>query len=281
MWLVSQAFLGKFSYRYWLCATIYSRVTEVSCGNFHPNVQLFGLIGNYILEADHENSCAGRGGEQMDTIATNEPLFAFSILRASRLTGLSASRLRHWDNIGLYSPEFADEDRGHLYSRVYSFRDIVGLRTLARLRERVPLKELRRLGVWLKQRYDSPWASLRFYLLGKQIIIDDPKLGYKLSLPSGQLPLPAFPLEEVAQETLRDVNKLRDRSSENIGKVIRHRHVMSNTPIIAGTRIPTSAIWEYHDAGYNAEQILREYPQLRLQDIEAAISEELRHRRVG
>jgi len=217
----------------------------------------------------------------VDEIIATEPLFAFSIIRASRLTGLSASRLRYWDEIELYSPEFADEDRRHAYSRVYSFRDIVGLRTLARLRERVPLKELRKLGTWLKQRYDSPWASLRFYLLGRQILIDDPQLGYKVSLPSGQLPLPAFPLEEVARETRRDVDRLRDRSSENIGKVVRHRHVMSNTPIIAGTRIPTSAIWEYHDAGYNAEQILREYPQLRLQDVEAAISEELRHRRVG
>jgi uncharacterized protein (DUF433 family) len=206
-------------------------------------------------------------------------IFAFSIDRASRLSGLSVSRLRRWDQIGLYSPEFADEDRSRSYSRIYSFRDIVGLRTLAQLRARVPLGELRKLGEWLQRHYDAPWSSLRFYLMGRKVLVADPDSGLKITIrPPGQQPLPAFEMEEIARDTRRAIEQLQERQPENIGRITRHRHVLSNVPVIAGTRIPTSAIWDYHEAGYDISAILREYPQLTSDDVEAAIAEESQHR---
>ncbi len=206
-----------------------------------------------------------------------DDIFAFSIERASRLSGLSTSRLRRWDQIGLYSPEFADEDRSLRYSRVYSFRDIVGLRTLAQLRERVSLAELRKLGEWLKRNYDAPWSSLRFYLMGRRVLVADPDSGLKLTLrPPGQQPLPEFELEVIARDTRRDLERLRERQPEQVGKIARHRYVLSNTPVLAGTRIPIAAIWEFHEDGYDTAAILREYPQLLPADIEAAIVEETR-----
>ncbi len=122
-----------------------------------------------------------------------DELLAFSIERVSRLTGLSVRQLRYWDEKGIFSPQFApqfaDEDRDQPYSRVYSFRDVVGLRTLAQLRKRVPLQELRKLGNWLKQHYDTPWSSLRFYVSGRKIVIDDPETGVRFALrPPGQTP---------------------------------------------------------------------------------------------
>lgn len=209
-------------------------------------------------------------------------IFAFSIERASRLTGLSASRLRRWDQIGLYSPEFADEDRSLRYSRVYSFRDIVGLRTLAQLRERVPLSELRKLGDWLHRNHDAPWSSLRFYLMGRKVLVADPDSGLKMTLrPLGQQPLPEFEMDEIAQDTRRAIDRLRERQPENVGKIVRHRHVLSNAPVLAGTRIPIAAIWEFHEGGYDTPAILREYPQLLPGDIEAAVAEETRRRRAS
>ena len=52
-----------------------------------------------------------------------------------RLTGLSAGQLREWDKTGFFPPAYAFENRLSPYSRVYSFKDVVGLRTLSILRK--------------------------------------------------------------------------------------------------------------------------------------------------
>ena len=69
-----------------------------------------------------------------------EPPQAFTSGHVSALTGLSDRQLREWDNRGLFQPAYAEDDRRRPYSRVYSFRDVVGLRTIALLRKqyRVP-----------------------------------------------------------------------------------------------------------------------------------------------
>lgn len=72
-------------------------------------------------------------------------LAAFSVEHASRVTGISKARLPRWDRLGFFSPESLDkEDRGNPYARVYSFSDLVGLRTLAILidKHHLSIKEL-------------------------------------------------------------------------------------------------------------------------------------------
>ena len=76
---------------------------------------------------------------------------------------------------------------------------------------------------------------------------------------------------EVEREMEAAANRLKERSPEEIGRVTRNRHIMQNAPIIAGARVPTSAIWSFHEEGYDAEAIIKEYPQLTPEDIEAAI----------
>ena len=207
-----------------------------------------------------------------------DELLAFSIERVSRLTGLSVRQLRYWDEEGVYSPEYADEDRRQPYSRVYSFQDVVALRTLAQLRKHVSLQQLRKLGEWLKQHYDKPWSRLRFYVAGRQVFVSDPDTGVLMTRP-GQTTSRVFELEEIAQDTRKQIERLRTRDQEKVGRVVRRRNVMSNTPVIAGTRIPTAVIWDFHEAGYDTQAILREYPQLTFADVEAAISDELQRRK--
>jgi len=55
------------------------------------------------------------------------------------LTGTSRDRLRHWHSTGLFSPEIATEPR-----LLYSFRDVVALRTVVRLRASTSLQNIRR-----------------------------------------------------------------------------------------------------------------------------------------
>ena len=90
-------------------------------------------------------------------------LLAFTADQVCRLTGLTDRQLRYRDNSGFFSPAYADEERRRPYSRVYSFKDLVALRTLALLRNthEVPLQELQevaeRLASYSKDR--NPWVG--------------------------------------------------------------------------------------------------------------------------
>jgi uncharacterized protein (DUF433 family) len=57
----------------------------------------------------------------------------------SVLTGASAGQLRHWNRTGLLVPEVATGSR-----LLYSFRDVVALRTVVRLRTETSLQKVRR-----------------------------------------------------------------------------------------------------------------------------------------
>jgi len=50
--------------------------------------------------------------------------------------------------------------------------------------------------------------------------------------------------------------------------------VSHNRPVIAGTRIPTSAIKSFNDAGYTVDEIIEEYPDLTPEDVKAALDYE-------
>ena len=201
---------------------------------------------------------------------------AFTAEQVCRLTGLSPGRLAYWDKQGFFAPEHFS-DAGQRFGRIYSFRDVVGLRTIAELRETVSLQHLRRLGEWLRDHmteHEAPWASLTFYVVGKEVMFVDPRGGpVTSSRPPGQMVFEVS-VGAVADCVRADVESLRARNPEDIGRVTRNRHVLHNQPIIAGTRIPTSAIWDFHEAGYDTDAILKQYPDLTPDDVERAVEHE-------
>jgi uncharacterized protein (DUF433 family) len=71
-------------------------------------------------------------------------------------------------------------------------------------------------------------------------------------------------------------DRLRERQRDQIGRIVRNRYVVHNAWVVAGTRIPTTGIWNYHVAGYSATDIIREYPRLTKADVRAAIAFEKR-----
>lgn len=186
------------------------------------------------------------------------------------LTGLSDRQLRYWDDTGFFPLQFDEDERYRSRQRLYSFQDLVGLRTIATLRNdyHIPLQELRQVGDWLKERRAAPWSSLTLYVVGRHVAFDDPATGGRVA---GRPIVLLIELERVAQTVRRDVDRLRRRRPEQIGRIDRKRQVVSNAAVLGGTRIPTSAIWEFHRAEYPVEAILAQYPQLTPDDIEAAI----------
>jgi uncharacterized protein (DUF433 family) len=207
-----------------------------------------------------------------DNSPVNE-LLGFSAEQASRLTGLSLRQLRYWDETEFFTPALrADADRAP-WSRVYSFRDVVGLRTLAELRHRhhIPLQQLRRVGTYLRQHFDKSWSELVFYLIGKDVFFSDAYGEAIERADRTRQQLMPVELVKVENQVRRDVAKMRERRPEQVGKVMQRRNVAENRQVLDGTRVPTEAIWEYHQAGRSNEDIRRAYPQLRPADIEAAL----------
>jgi len=207
------------------------------------------------------------------------PILAFSPDQARSLTGLSDRQLRYWDETGFFSPAIREEIKYSPYARVYSFRDVVGLRALAVMRKKygVPLQTLRKVGAYLSDRYEEPWSSLSFYIVGKEVFYQEDE-AVKRADDTGQTVL-TFALIRVESDLRTGMRALQRRSPAQVGHITRNRYVASNQYVLDGTRIPTEAIWEFHDAGYDEPAIRGEYGHLSLEDIRAAIAFERRRRR--
>ncbi len=200
---------------------------------------------------------------------SNNVLVAFSVDHAARVTRLSKSRLTQWDRLGFFSPELADDhDRGNPYARVYSFNDLVGLRTLAILtdRYRVPLSELKRAAPELEKRAARPWSELALAVVKRKVVFD---LDTAPRDSDGQMIGKFIPLGPIASEVAVDSNQLRSRDTDKIGLIERRRFIAHNKPVVAGTRIPTAAIESFVKDGFSDSEIIAEYPSVTSSDIAA------------
>jgi uncharacterized protein (DUF433 family) len=207
-------------------------------------------------------------------------LIVMTAAEAAQVAGASVRQVGHWNRRGLFQPSVSNEPGA--YGKLYSFRDLVGLRTIAKLRAQgIPLQQLRRFDAWLKERYETPWSSLRFEVRGRELVFLDPDSGATISAqPAGQVVL-RFRMTQLAEETDAEIRRLRERKPEQFGQVTRTRGVLGGVWRLAGTRVPTSAIRSLHDAGYSDDDILRSYPGLVRADIAAALAHERSARSSG
>lgn len=200
-------------------------------------------------------------------------ILAFTSPQVQRLTGLSARMLAYWEATGVYAPAYEDERPRRPYRRIYSFADVVSLRTLATLRRRygVKLEELRRTGQHLRQFIDEPWTR-RFWVQDGRVFFEHPD-SQEIVDRTGQTTY-FLSANEMRLEIEAETRAWGERDPADIGELARHRHIQGNQWVVKGTRIPTSAIWSFHSAGYDTEAIIREYPSLAPQDVEAALAHE-------
>jgi uncharacterized protein (DUF433 family) len=188
---------------------------------------------------------------------------AFSVEQVERLTGLSSSQLRDWDAAGFFLPAYASKNRNSPYSRIYSFDDLVSLRTLSILKSeyKISLQNLRKVAEKLSEHAGRPWSELTLYVLKKEVHFKNPISGHI-----------QVPLASVADDMRQKAASLKNRSSDQIGQFEQKRFVAHNALVVAGTRIPISSIKEFHEAGFSPEQIVSQYPSLTLEDVTKALS---------
>ena len=201
---------------------------------------------------------------------------AFSADHVVRLTGLSKGQLAYWDKTGFFAPQYASENRREPYGRVYSFRDVVGLRTLSvlRKRHRISLQRLRKFAESLDNRDTKLWATLKLYVLNRDVYFPDSDADLARNT-EGQI-APVLLMQDIIDDVADRARKLSTRAPTQYGHVEKHKFVVRNAPVISGTRIPIAAIKRFHEAGYSVSDILAEYPSLTRQDVLAALEHEER-----
>jgi len=193
--------------------------------------------------------------------------------QVQRLTDLTLRQLRYWEKTGVFAPSM--HKMGSRPVRLYTFPDVVGLRTIAKLRRDsgISLDDVRRVSKWLAEHPAETWASLTFYVGGHRVFIKELDTEALLAMrPMGQYVFP-FEMEPVVRTVAAKAYDLSERQADDIGHIYQKRSVMHNEPVIAGTRIPIVTIDAFHRAGYSTAAIIEEYPQLQEADVHAAIRE--------
>jgi uncharacterized protein (DUF433 family) len=158
---------------------------------------------------------------------------SFPLALASVLTGATNSQLRSWRSKGLVVPEVSDAR-----PTLYSFRDLVWLRTLVFLRSRTSLQRISiaRVNLDLVDLTEHP-SKYRFATNGKTIIVDD-GAGTVIDLVKKPGQADSFTFEEISEAFTdfrgRDVVDFR-RPSTHIEVELGR---LGGWPTIEGTRVP-------------------------------------------
>jgi uncharacterized protein (DUF433 family) len=205
---------------------------------------------------------------------------AYSDRSAAEATGIPVERIRFWETTDALRPSIATGWRRSPWWRMYDFRDIVGLRVLHELRERhgVPLRELRRVGRYLAAHRDTPWSALGIAVSDRHVWFRDAAMGRFEPGPAAGKHAVTLDLTGLAHDVEVEAAKLLVRRPDEIGRIVQTRTILGGASRLAGTRIPTSAVWNFHEDGSDAEEIMAAYPSLVREDIEAALDYERKRR---
>jgi len=200
---------------------------------------------------------------------------AFSEEHVQTITGLSKRRLRYWAATGFFKPSFVEGNAKLPFSRFYSFKDIVALRTLEilRIQNNVPLQHLRKVAEALGRLKDELWTDTTLVVWNRKVAFENPETGAQQEVLSGQYLL-GIPLKKIIEDTTADIIKLKTRQQSEIGRLSRSRGVNHNQWVVAGTRIPVATIKRLHEDGLSVAKIIEEYPDLTAADIDAALGHE-------
>jgi uncharacterized protein (DUF433 family) len=208
-------------------------------------------------------------GKEAEMNEITNVISAFSADQVTKLTGLTMRQLAYWDKLGFFQPQYAADDRRSPYSRIYSFKDVVGLRTLSVLKStyKCSLPHLQEVARKLVAYSKTPWADLTLYVWKRKVQFSEPETGKTRGVLDGQYTL--LPIRSVIEDVRRDAEALRRRQPAQVGKIERHRYVSHHADVIAGTRIKVATIRRFIEAGYSTADILKEYPSLTEADIKA------------
>ena len=148
---------------------------------------------------------------------------AFNTNFVASITGASVAQLNMWDKKGLVSPSILKSNgRGSI--RLYSFKDIVEVKTVAYLRaNKISLKNIKLAVDYLKNTFDykSPLAELILISNGVDVLcapqsqINDISAQWMAANKSGQLVMPfVVPFGAITQSIDAAIKRYNERIAE-------------------------------------------------------------------
>jgi uncharacterized protein (DUF433 family) len=205
------------------------------------------------------------------------PVAYFSVDQTAELTDLNPGLLRRWDTAGVFHPAQSTADTKRPLSRLYSFQDVIVLRTLAQAREAgVSSYELRKIAKFVEEHPETSWSETRIYVVGHKVYFSYTDAARERLLlssnPLGQQAMPSIltiDLGQVHVDAERRLQQMIDRSPDQIGQTEQNRFVVGGAEVFAGTRIPVLTVIELLEAGWSYGELLENFPRLMAADLDA------------
>lgn len=203
----------------------------------------------------------------------------FTSQQVIRLAGISKRRLDYWIDKGIIAADI-DRARGRGRVRLFSFANLVEIRTASWLRDKVSLQLIGRIVEKLRaEDAGKPLAELVFGVIEDSsgrgrprhdvVVMGDD--GVWEQWRTGQKVMEiTVPLHEFARQLHQSAEVARHRS-HRAGETERRRGALGSAEVVAGTRIPVTAIVNLHRAGYDIARIIDNYPGLTPRDVLAVL----------
>jgi uncharacterized protein (DUF433 family)/DNA-binding transcriptional MerR regulator len=206
-----------------------------------------------------------------DRLKVNQRRGVYNARRAAALSGVPVSTLHYWARQGIYRPSISPGPR----TRLWSWADLLALRAIDWLRRskgpdvpsRVAVAKIRAALEEIERAGKSPadLAEIVAVTSGGDLFITTSDLVYRAE-PDGQTAMPEVLSLVKPYLGGRGPDLLQPRPLLRIiaGK-------LHGEPHLAGTRIPSAAIYALARSGYTPEQIQQMYPEVSLEAIGQAI----------
>lgn len=213
----------------------------------------------------------------------------FTSEQVMRLTGITKRKLSYWLDAQVVTADI-DRAKGRGRVRLYSFQNLVEIRTAMYLREEVSLQILRKVVGRLRDvlDLDHPLAELTLGVLRSgserrhsyRVIVQSPDGVWEHGEDGQRILTIPLPMQQLTQD-LEAAVASDDQARRRPGEVERRRGAMGSAPVLTGTRIPVGAIASLHEAGWSDQRILENYPELTLADIAVAVDADRSPRRTA
>ena len=197
--------------------------------------------------------------------------------QAARIARVPRRLLRAWHRGGLVQPILYVVDEEGVSHTGYDFDSLLYLRLLRSLREHgITLERAARALKHLVDRFGPPssrWADARIFADGRDVYVQDAdEWGTTVASIGGQ---------RIAEELFgEDFARMRERldavlvPSEFLSSVTIDPAIRSGQPVVRGTTLPTSVLYNLHKRGLSPSQILGYYPSLTEDQIQRAVAYE-------
>ena len=210
----------------------------------------------------------------MGSVPADRQYEAYTVAQVLRLTKVTRRQLDYWVAQDVVS---ADIDRrvGQRHVRLFSFTNLLEIKTAAWLRDRVSLQLIRKIVDRLRDDLARPLAEVRVAIIegrrGFDVIIQREDGTWERGADGQQTMELTVPLGRLEDELRQEDRRARARKSAR-GQVERQRGRLGSAEVVAGTRVPTETLRQLSAAGWSAKRILDNYPGLHSRDLEAALN---------